>query len=83
MRQLLKLSRLTVYTYEVRLVNSRCLRETNPIIEAIVRVYTYQVRLDTSRCYYETTIKVEPIDRLKLPNSRSQLKSFTRDNFQS
>ena len=52
------MSRLTVYTYEVRLVKSRCLHEKTLKVDAIVRVYlsNNRIRLVNSRYLYETPL---------------------------
>jgi hypothetical protein len=45
-RQLLRLRRLSLYTYQVRLVNSHCLYKTTHKVEPI-DLYTYPIRLST------------------------------------
>ena len=52
-----------MHTYQVRLVNSRCLYETTLKDETIDRV-KLPIRLVDSHCLHETTLKFETIVRL-------------------
>jgi hypothetical protein len=69
-----------VYTYEVRLANSRSLYETTPKVNTIFHVqYTYEVRRVNSRCLHKTPPTNEAIVRVYLPSSPNQLALIVRD----
>ena len=85
---------MTIYTYAIRLDNSRCLPETTLGVEALVRVYlpcspvqlalyvhTYPIRLVNSRCLYKTNLRVGAIVHVNIPNPPSQLALFGRYYF--
>ena len=56
MRQLLKFSQMSVYSYDVHLDNSRCLYDTTLKVEAI-SMYTNLLRLVSWPFWYKRTQK--------------------------
>ena len=56
-----------MYTYQVRLVDLRCLCKTPLRVEVIVRVYL-SVHLVKSHCFYETFLKLNRLTMYTYPN---------------
>ena len=79
MRQVVRLMRLSVYTYQVRLINFRCLYETTRKVEPLFRLYLPNSPSHLA-LFARNNSKVEAIVLVYLPSPLKQLALVARDN---